>query len=204
MTRIIITLLFASTVLIAGGCGRQIADSGPQSQGNEGEVIRSGSQPNAQLESPGGTVSLFLKALRDGDEARTVNLMTAQARKAVDSSEQVSFGLQDTDGIVFRVGETRFLSDQKKMAHVEVQWDGTDVVFALRSEERGWRIAGFAAPLVPDGPLEYLNFEKPAEILAKINAPRGDQEASVTDPNGSSGVVEQADARTGDTTRSPR
>ena len=156
------------------------------------------------VDSPGQAVSLFLEALRDSDEARTVNLMTSQARKAVDSSDRVSFGLQDTQGIEFQVGENRYLPGKNKRAHVDVCWDGTDVVFALREQESGWRIAGFAAPLVPNGRLEYLNFEDPTEMLAKISSPRTENVSSDMDANSRFDRVEQADARGRDAAGSRR
>ena len=184
------------------GCGAPTADSSAKIPAENADLVES---PQAvAVDSPGQAVSLFLEALRDSDEARTVNLMTSQARKAVDTSDRVSFGLQDTQGIEFQVGETRYLPGKNKRAHVDVCWDGTDVVFALREQESGWRIAGFAAPLVPNGRLEYLNFEDPTEMLAKISSPRTETVSSDTDVSSRFDRVEQADARDRDAAGSRR
>ncbi|MBB75313.1 MAG: hypothetical protein CMJ75_12460 [Planctomycetaceae bacterium] len=184
------------------GCGAPTADSSGEIPAEQVGQVES---PQAvAVDSPGQAVSLFLEALRDSDEARTVNLMTSQARKAVDSSERVSFGLQDTQGIEFQVGETRYLPGKHKRAHVDVCWDGTDVVFALREQESGWRIAGFAAPLVPNGRLEYLNFEDPTEMLAKISSPSVEEVSAGADVSERSDRVEQANAPLRDATGSRR
>ena len=198
MARRMTAFFCISISLLNAGCGPPTADSSRKLPGKQ--VDLAGSPPTVAVDSPGQAVSLFLQALRDSDEARTVNLMTSQARKAVDSSDRVSFGLQDTAGIEFQVGETRYLPGKKKRAHVDVSWDGTDVVFALREQESGWRIAGFAAPLVPNGRLEYLNFEDPTEMLAKISSPRAGQSLPATDASERSDMVEQANTRASDAT----
>lgn len=198
-----ITAFFALTMgLLNIGCGAPTADSSGKIPAEQADQVES---PQAvAVDSPGQAVSLFLEALRDSDEARTVNLMTSQARKAVDSSDRVSFGLQDTQGIEFQIGETRYLPGKKKRAHVDVCWDRTDVVFALREQESGWRIAGFAAPLIPNGRLEYLNFEDPTEMLAKISSPRRGNGSPVTDASERSDRIEQANAGVRDATGSRR
>ncbi|MEE3368725.1 MAG: hypothetical protein VX346_05210 [Planctomycetota bacterium] len=202
MARRVIACVAVTMLLLQIGCGAPTADSSGKIPAEQVDQVES---PQAvAVDSPGQAVSLFLEALRDSDEARTVNLMTSQARKAVDSSERVSFGLQDTQGIEFQVGETRYLPGKNKRAHVDVSWDGTDVVFALREQESGWRIAGFAAPLVPNGRLEYLNFEDPTEMLAKISSPRAGNASADADVIERSDRVEQANARVRDATGSRR
>ena len=202
MARRISAFLAMTMALLHIGCGAPTADSSGEIPAEQVGQVES---PQAvAVDSPGQAVSLFLEALRDSDEARTVNLMTSQARKAVDSSERVSFGLQDTQGIEFQVGETRYLPGKHKRAHVDVCWDGTDVVFALREQESGWRIAGFAAPLVPNGRLEYLNFEDPTEMLAKISSPSVEEVSAGADVSERSDRVEQANAPLRDATGSRR
>ena len=139
----------------------------------------------AQFESPAtdtppaNVVIAFLTALRDGDETTASALLTATARTETAKHELV-VQPPGAPTAEFRIGQVEFVGQQKNGqpvgVHVHSTWtedDGQggrfeyDVVWALRRDTEGWRIAGLAAPLAPNERPVFLNFEDPADMLAK-------------------------------------
>jgi hypothetical protein len=59
--------------------------------------------------------------------------------------------------------------------HVSSVWtekfdDGEEkyeIVWALRRQQEGWRLAGMAMQLIPGQPMQFLNFENPEDMLKK-------------------------------------
>ncbi|HEX5102365.1 MAG TPA: hypothetical protein VFV87_01040 [Pirellulaceae bacterium] len=124
--------------------------------------------------APDQVVAVFLDALRGGDQATTATLLTAKAL-AETSKENLSVCPQATPHMQYQIAESQVLPDNPNGAHVKVVWtenytDGTvsyDVVWVLRRQQEGWRIAGMAIELVPGRGLAFLNFEDPQDMLRK-------------------------------------
>ncbi len=130
--------------------------------------------PTATVQSdnkaPEAITAEFLEAVRTGDDKKAASLLTTTARKrtaememvvAPPGSETASFAVRE----VIRV---------EQGAHVASDWTDVDadghmhtdrIVWLLRDEPEGWRIAGMATKIFPDQPPVVLNFEDPEDML---------------------------------------
>jgi len=123
--------------------------------------------------SPDQVVTVFLNALRTGDSPTTESLLTARARQEL-AKHSLSVDVQSAPNAMYQVKPAEILTDQSG-AHVKSIWtekfdDGDEtyeIVWALRRQQDGWRLAGMAMELIPGQPMQYLNFEDPADMLRK-------------------------------------
>src|SRR5262249_62416966 len=77
----------------------------------------------------------------------------------------------------FKVGKVEYVTPNKDGAHVWCSWtDAVDdqghtrtdeIIWVLRHESEGWRIAGMVTKVYPDQPPLVLNFEDPEDMLRK-------------------------------------
>ena len=124
--------------------------------------------------TPDQVVSVFLDALRGGDQATTAALLTAKALTET-SQRNLSVCPQATPNMQFQVTKSEVLPENPSGAHVNVTWtesyeDGPvsyEVVWVLRRQPEGWRVAGMAIELVPGQGLAFLNFEDPDDMIRK-------------------------------------
>lgn len=124
--------------------------------------------------TPDQVVSVFLDALRGGDQATTAALLTAKAL-AETSQRDLSVCPQATPNMKYKINAAEVLPENPNGAHVNVTWmesypDGDlsyDVVWVLRKQQEGWRVAGMAIELVPGQGLAFLNFEDPDDMIRK-------------------------------------
>ena len=125
--------------------------------------------------SPRETVEAFLGALRSGDEEVAANLLTDRAREETDKIN-LAVKPPGTPNAAYKVSSVDYPEDIPDGAYVKSIWKETDesggtetynVIWVLRKQDEGWRIAGMATPIVPDGEPLFLNFEEPAEMLEK-------------------------------------
>jgi hypothetical protein len=124
--------------------------------------------------TPDQVVSVFLDALRGGDQATTAALLTG---KALDETSKRSLSVcpQASPHMQYQITKAEVLPENPNGAHVNVMWtetytDGTvsyEVVWVLRRQTEGWRVAGMAIELVPGKGLAFLNFEDPDDMLRK-------------------------------------
>ena len=164
-------LIVASCVVFAG-CGKP-AESNPPAESNapatETTSVSLAPQQvaGAASSTPQEAVAAFFAAFRDGDEQTVSALLTTKAR---DESERngVAINPPGNDAATFSVGEVEYVEPDG--AHVAGSWtettaDGTqtiDIVWILRQEPGGWRIAGLAAR-AQDQNVVY-NFEDSEEM----------------------------------------
>jgi len=124
--------------------------------------------------TPDQVVSVFLDALRGGDQATTAALLTGKALSET-SQRNLSVCPQATPNMQYQVTKSEVLPENPSGAHVNVTWtenypDGTvsyEVVWVLRKQPEGWRVAGMAIELVPGQGLAFLNFEDPDDMIRK-------------------------------------
>ncbi len=188
----VLAVFLASYGLV--GCNRQAADPSVESaRGNRPADVAGQTAPGpvarqelADQPSPAGLtrdtppdqiVAAFLGALRNGDSGVAEALLT---RRAHDETRKRDLTLQELGSprAKFEVGVPKYLGTTKNGAHVNTAWteekDGAvisyDVIWALRRQDSGWRVAGMGAQLEPGQPLVYLNFEDPDDMLAKWHA----------------------------------
>lgn len=120
-------------------------------------------------------VGKFLKALCQGDADVVSQLLTDKARLET-QKHQLVVQPPGTAAAQYQVGQVELVEGG---AYVNSVWseptaDGKqqryEVVWVLRSQTNGWRVAGMAARINPKRELTYLNFEDPQEMLSKWEA----------------------------------
>jgi hypothetical protein len=123
--------------------------------------------------SPDQVVTVFLNALRSGDSPTTESLLTGMARQEL-SKHSLSVDVQPAQNAIYQVHPAEILADQSG-AHVKSVWtekfdDGDEtyeIIWLLRRQNDGWRVAGMAMQLIPGQPTQVLNFEDPADMMRK-------------------------------------
>jgi hypothetical protein len=121
-------------------------------------------------EGPEGATKAFLEAVRIGDDKTAATLLTPVARKKT-AEKQMVVAPPGSDTATYSVGDVQYVDDG---AHVASDWTDVDaegrmhtdrIVWILRQESEGWRIAGMATKVFPDRPPVVLNFEDPDDML---------------------------------------
>lgn len=166
-------------LLAAGfsGCGKSDSPS-PVAQNNATQTgVAPVPGPPKQVPAdatPDQVVTVFLDAMRAADASTIETLLTSKARE-----ETVRHNMPvepvAAPHAQFQVAAPQYLPMNPNGAHVQAQWvesDGTDtythsVIWVLRRQAEGWRVAGFAIELIPGQGPQFLNFEDPADMLQK-------------------------------------
>jgi hypothetical protein len=173
-------LVFA--IGLAGCSSKKAVDTaGPAGASNMAANQQASGQPNVVQQpiavpssaSPDQVVTVFLNALRSGDSPTTESLLTAKARQEL-AKHSLSVDVQSAPNASYQIRTAEILADQSG-AHVKSVWtekfdDGDEtyeIVWALRRQQDGWRLAGMALQLIPGQPMQFLNFEDPADMLRK-------------------------------------
>jgi hypothetical protein len=128
----------------------------------------------AHTAPPEHVVQTFLDAMKNGDIGTKAALLTQKAREET-ARENFEINPQGAAGAQYEVRPAEYLPENPNGAHVTSVWtetypDGTvkyDVVWVLRRQAEGWRIAGMAIELVPGQPPAFLNFEDAADMTKK-------------------------------------
>ena len=130
-------------------------------------------QSSAQLEGPAAAVHEFLEAIRAGDDDNVARMLTTTAREKCAEMKLVT-AIPASDTAEFTVGQVQYLNADG--ARVACTWTDLDensrrksdeVLWMLRREPSGWRIAGMAATVFEGEPPLLLNFEDPEEMVRK-------------------------------------
>lgn len=132
--------------------------------------------PIAATASPAQVVTFFLDSLRAGNQAHVAATLTKKARQET-SREGLEVRPIGTPDAKYEVGTVDYVGSRKDGAHVQSIWTEIDengasatydVIWVLRKQEGGWRIAGMATQMGEGEPPEFLNFENPKEMLRKL------------------------------------
>lgn len=184
----------------AVGCG---GNSAPESGAKSGPAGASAAvgEPKVVEPSQGGTaavagnvmppnevVALFFDSMRRGDEVQTAGLLTTKAREELAKYELV-VQPPGSPTATYQVGRVSFLDNEKDAAYVESilneptgngqETKPWEIVWAMRLEGEGWKIAGFAFEISEDQPPMVVDFENGADMKAKIE---GVQQPTTTPP----------------------
>jgi len=124
--------------------------------------------------SPDRVVTVFLDALRAGDSPTTESLLTTKARQEL-AKHQLYVDALSAPNAIYQVQPAVPVLENPNGAHVTSVWtekfdDGDEkyeIVWALRKQPEGWRLAGMAMQLVPGQQVQILNFEDPADMIKK-------------------------------------
>ena len=165
-----------SAVLAVGvmGCGgSDQSGQGPVAGG--GDVQSGGARggAGAQQKGPAAAVFDFLEAVRTGNDEKAALMLTKLARKKT-AELNMEVAPPGSDTAQFKVGKVEHLSEDG--ARVASTWSDIDensqrrtdeILWMVRREPEGWRIAGVAATVFKGEPPLLLNFEDPEEMLRK-------------------------------------
>ena len=179
--RLVSTLLVAALGLL--GCNGQSASApasgSPENSGtvaNTAVQARPATQPIAvpAAAAPEQVITVFLNALRGGDSPTTESLLTAKAREEL-AKHSMSVDVQPAPDAIFEIRAAQILPDNVSGAHVSSIWtekfeggeETYEIVWVLRHQPEGWRVAGLMTQLIPDQAAQFLNFENPADMLKK-------------------------------------
>ncbi|UUO05385.1 hypothetical protein M4951_18635 [Blastopirellula sp. J2-11] len=164
-------LLTASLLLV--GCNHQNPDSTAENSGENVEVSPVQDPLAIASVDPKTAVESFLAALRDGNKELTSKMLTQKAREET-RKHHLAIDPVGAVGAKFEVGETIYITSEKRGAHVESHWFDVDpqgkavsyeIVWIMRREAGGWRVAGMATELFAGEPPLVLPFENPQEMF---------------------------------------
>lgn len=170
---------------------------------------------------PEEVVERFLGAFCKAERGAIEALMTDKAREQTRRSQEYQVEPIASPDAKFQIGKAEYKDAKKRVVHVNVLWTDVDdqgsettneVIFALRRQANGWRVAGMAVPLPDTEELHFVNFEKDLDQelnrISEMNtsetetssgeATPGDGETTAgRAPGGRDPVARQSDTKTG-------
>jgi hypothetical protein len=126
--------------------------------------------------TPEKAVHEFMLAFKTGDDARAAALLTEKARQEADRTGK-AVSPPGSKTMVFQVGDGEFVSEAKDGAHVGCKISDTDpegnttdydVLWFLRQQSDGWRVAGVLMKVFEDQPPVLYNFEDQDDMDRKM------------------------------------
>ncbi len=159
--------LLAALILIAAGCSPagQTSNNGASS-----------SPVNTAQDTPDRAVFDFLEAVRTGNDKQAEAMLTPVARQKT-SEMQMVVAPPGSPTARFKVKGVEYVTPEKDGAHVLSTWTDVaddqghtrsdDIIWVLRHEAEGWRIAGMVTKVYADQPPLILNFEDPEDMMRK-------------------------------------
>jgi hypothetical protein len=121
------------------------------------------------------TVTAFLEAIKRGDDGTARTMLTKVARAKTEELG-ISVAPPMTSTATYSIRECELIPGTDDLVHVGTTWTDTDpdgftttenVVWAVRLDPEGWRVAGMATRIFDDMPPLLLNFEDPEDMIAK-------------------------------------
>lgn len=169
----------AVAILVTGlmcGCGGK-EDASSKTTGRGDAPSATPRTPNAtdqqhaafKSSTPKEAVSEFLGALQSGDKETTEALLTTKARQETEAHGLV-VGPPGAPGATYTIGQVEPVEGDESSAYVSCVWSEKEeqaefeVVWILRREEAGWRVAGMATRLGDSDQPVVLNFENLSEL----------------------------------------
>jgi acylphosphatase len=177
------TWMLALGVLSLGlaGCGNSPKEGAPRAAASTGASPAAATARSAEptaipaAAQPGEIVARFYDALKTGSAAGISALLTDKAREEMAKSGQ-DIRPQASSALTYSIGATELVDRQGTGAHVKTVWSeteangttaSTEVIWVLRKQANGWRVAGMATA-IEDGQLPILfNFEDPEDMERK-------------------------------------
>ena len=192
MARFALGLSFTLTITLAVGCGSgtPVADN-PAPRNQDGITTNVGTPPPASLNPPPtDIVSQFLDEIRRGGEDSRANaLLTSRAQSELNRIGQTIQPIGSPNAS-FEVTRFELHPEDTTAAMVHSVWSepnaeggnvaSSQVVWALRQEQSGWRISGLAITIDPEaGDPVVFNFEDGNQMAAMLSEPaNGNSEVS--------------------------
>ncbi len=153
------TVAWLGIALLAAGCSSSGGGADDQSAKSDGLM-------------PEAVVANFLESVRTGNDEGAATMLTELAREMAAEHDMV-IAPPGSNTASYTVGEVEIL-DTKDVAHVQSSWNDEgeehEIIWALRSTEQGWRIAGMATKVFDDLDPVLLNFEDPEDMFQQQHA----------------------------------
>jgi hypothetical protein len=124
---------------------------------------------------PASAVTVFLEAVRRGDDEKILDMYTDRARQEANRLKE-HFAPKGSDTAEFTVGDVKYVAENG--ARVACTWSDLDqtgqrhtmeFLWTLRREPEGWRVAGMVATPFPGENPVLLDFENLEETIQKVN-----------------------------------
>lgn len=168
--------LVGLAVLSVAGCGSKAETPAANvpAANPTGEAVAT----TATVDAPEAVVSAFLDSLRKGNDTLASELLTDLARQET-QKKGLKVQPPGTPDMTYQIGQTEYVTEAKDGAHVGSVWSekldtgevaSFEVIWVLRLQTQGWRIAGMATPVGDDSQPLFLNFEDPDDLLQKWQA----------------------------------
>jgi len=162
-------------VLITGGCGKsQVGDQAPAPDAAVAQATtEDDGTAGTQLEAPASATREFLEAVRSGNDEKAAQMLTAAAREET-TKMNLKVAPPGSDTAEFSIGNVQYFPQER--AGVHSVWSDLDensqrkvekMIWMLRREPSGWRVAGVVVPVFEDRPPLLLNFEDPEDMVRK-------------------------------------
>lgn len=168
--------------LVLPGCGgpanapKSVATGDQGSSASPSQATANAADETADnTGDPVAATKVFLEAVRTGDDEKVVAMFTQLARQQAGELNR-QFAPVGSDTARYEVSEkVEYLAEDG--ARVMSTWtdlgaDGKprsdEIMWMLRKEPEGWRIAGMAAVIFPGEPPLLLDFENMKETLRKV------------------------------------
>lgn len=185
MSRIAFWAICLAFTGVLPGCGKPETTRTPTTQSTPAEAAASDSTATEEVVvqvptdlNPKETVANYLKAVKEGDKQIVAALLTEVARQKTEEAN-IAVAPPGSDAATYTVGDMEFVTADKKTAHVASVWTDSDeegkpqtlrIVWVVRQDTAGWRIAGMITRLSPKEPMLVLDFEKPEEVIQRSQA----------------------------------
>ncbi len=161
-------VLAAVLAVAVGGCGG--SDEPGVNAAADGPIAESDPNAKVALEPPAAALDELLDAWRGGDHKKTKLMLTTVARETVDAL-QIPFEPPASDTAEFEIGEVRYTDPDTVHVACTLSELGEDekrlsdeVVWKLRRDPSGWRIASLSAEEYKGGPIITVDFENRQEM----------------------------------------
>jgi hypothetical protein len=170
--------LLVSCVLLAiaiAGCQKGNDPAGPATGASADQAAETPAAAQT-ASTPEGAVRDFLEAVRTGNDKQTEAMFTKLAQEKLKELEDIQVAPPGSDTAKFEVGKAEMLAEDG--ARVASRWTDLDkegkprtdeIVWMVRKEPIGWRIAGMAATVFEGEDPLLLDFENPKETLRKLD-----------------------------------
>jgi hypothetical protein len=159
---------------IAAGCGKPSSSSDSGTPTSAAEAGNNASGAKAEEGGPAEAVARFLEAVRTGNDEVAAQMFTPLARKRT-AEMDIQIAPRGSDTARFEVGQIEPVGDSG--ARVASKWTDLDkngqprtdeIVWMVRREAEGWRVAGMAATVFEGEPPLLLDFEQPQETMRRL------------------------------------
>ena len=185
------TVTLVSLLVLAAGCESKlpapsfVEGQKDQSAGSASMVRAEPNSPHSPAASAGIShrdtsrpevaVKIFPDALQQGDDETADQLLTDRAQQAT-SSQNLEINPPGSQTAQYVIGQVEYVTKNMDGAHVDSTWSDVDeqgnraehrIIWVLRLETTGWRVAGLATSLVEGDPPLFLNFEDPEDFDRK-------------------------------------